>query len=58
MALTWVQGVVNSASTSLTFPMQYVTGTNLCPGCTGTPSTRHQLVGSLTINGTSGVPPP
>lgn len=53
---TWIQGVVDSTSTSLSFPLLYVVGTNQCPGCTGTQSTSTQAVGSLTINSTSGVP--
>lgn len=52
----WLQGVVNSSSTSLGFEMLYVTGSNLCPGCTGTPSTAFQSVGTLSLSGSSGVP--
>lgn len=53
---TWVQGVADSASTSLSFALSSVTGTNLCPGCTGTPSTAAQPAGTLTVSGLSGVP--
>lgn len=53
---TWVQGAVDSTSTSVSFPLLYVIGTNQCPGCTGSPATSTQSVGSLTINSTSGVP--
>lgn len=52
----WLQGVVDSASTSLSFPLNYVTGLNLCPGCTGTPSTSAQAAGTLSISGSAGVP--
>ncbi|MFY2558347.1 S8 family peptidase [Corallococcus terminator] len=52
----WVQGVVTSTSTSLSFPMTYVTGTNLCPGCTGTPSTSSSPAGTFTVNGSAGAP--
>ncbi|WP_163994755.1 S8 family serine peptidase [Pyxidicoccus caerfyrddinensis] len=53
---TWVQGVVDSGSTSLSFSLSYVTGTNLCPGCTGTPSTAVQPAGTFTVSGSAGVP--
>ncbi|WP_164020290.1 S8 family serine peptidase [Pyxidicoccus trucidator] len=53
---TWMQGVADSASTSLSFGLSYVTGTNLCPGCTGTPSVVAQPAGTLTVSGSSGVP--
>ncbi|SDE88471.1 Dual-action HEIGH metallo-peptidase [Myxococcus virescens] len=52
----WLQGVVNSASTSLVFPMTYVTGTNLCPGCTGPTSTSGTAAGTFTVNGSAGTP--
>ncbi|QSQ22617.1 S8 family serine peptidase [Pyxidicoccus parkwayensis] len=53
---TWLQGVVDSASTSLSFPLSYVTGINLCPGCTGTPSTSAQSAGTLNVSSHAGVP--
>ncbi len=53
---TWVQGVVDSASTALSFPLYYVTGSNLCPGCTGTPATAAQPAGTLSVTGSAGVP--
>ncbi|WP_147477255.1 S8 family serine peptidase [Corallococcus sp. AB038B] len=52
----WLQGVVSSASTSLSFPMSYITGTNLCPGCTGTTSTSLTAAGTFTVNGSAGTP--
>jgi len=53
---TWLQGSVNSASTSLVFPLLYVRGKNLCPGCLGTPSTTYQPAGSMTVQGSAGSP--
>ncbi|NBC45909.1 S8 family serine peptidase [Corallococcus exiguus] len=52
----WLQGVVSSTSTSLSFPMAYITGTNLCPGCTGTTSTSATAAGTFTVNGSAGSP--
>ncbi|NOK34717.1 S8 family serine peptidase [Corallococcus exercitus] len=52
----WLQGVASSTSTSLTFPMSYFTGTNLCPGCTGTTSTSATAAGTFTVNGSAGTP--
>ncbi|MCY1041873.1 S8 family serine peptidase [Corallococcus sp. bb12-1] len=52
----WVQGVTTSTSTSLSFPMQYITGTNLCPGCTGTTSTSSTAAGTFTVSGSAGAP--
>ncbi|WP_426750307.1 S8 family serine peptidase [Myxococcus sp. Y35] len=52
----WLQGVVTSTSTSLSFAMNYITGTNLCPGCTGTPSTSATSAGTVTVSGSAGVP--
>jgi hypothetical protein len=53
---TWLQGVANTSGTSLVFPLSYVTGLNLCPGCTGTPSIVVQAAGTLTVTGSSGAP--
>ncbi|MCY1043242.1 hypothetical protein OV208_18135 [Corallococcus sp. bb12-1] len=52
----WLHGSVVSASTSLSVPLNYLTSTTLCPGCTGSPSTNIQSAGTLTVNGISGVP--
>lgn len=53
---TWLQGVVNTTSTKLYFPMLYVKGKNLCPGCVGTPSTSFTPAGTLTVQGATGTP--
>ncbi|WP_141325659.1 S8 family serine peptidase [Myxococcus sp. AB025B] len=52
----WVQGVATSPYTTLSFPLTYVTGTNLCPGCGGTPSTSSIPVGTLSVSGSVGAP--
>ncbi|WIG95944.1 S8 family serine peptidase [Myxococcus sp. SDU36] len=52
----WLQGVVNSSGTSLSFPMSYITGYNLCPGCSGTPSVNSTPAGTFTIHGAAGIP--
>ncbi|AKQ67926.1 Protease [Myxococcus hansupus] len=53
---TWLQGVVNSSGTSLSFPVNYITGTNLCPGCAGTPSVASSAAGTFTVSGSGGAP--
>lgn len=53
---TWVHGVADSESDPLNFPMLYVRGTNLCPGCTGTPSKTFQLAGTMTLKSSAGCP--
>lgn len=53
---TWLQGVVDTSATSFAMPLNYVTGTNLCPGCTGTTSVAVQPVGTLSIQGAGGAP--
>ncbi|WAM28670.1 S8 family peptidase [Myxococcus sp. NMCA1] len=52
----WLQGVVNSSGTSLSFPMSYITGNNLCPGCSGTPSVNSTPAGTFTTSGAAGIP--
>ncbi|GHG92554.1 S8 family serine peptidase [Comamonas sp. JC664] len=53
---TWLQGVGTSSGGTLTFPVNYITGTNLCPGCVGTPSVTGTAAGTFTINGSWGIP--
>jgi serine protease len=53
---TWLQGVGESASTSVTFPMMFITGKNLCPGCVGPTSYSGQAAGTVTVQGALGKP--
>ncbi|WP_224242434.1 S8 family serine peptidase [Hyalangium gracile] len=52
----WMQGLVDTSATSFTIGLNYITGTNLCPGCSGAPSTVSQPAGTLSIAGAGGVP--
>jgi hypothetical protein len=43
-------GVASGAGPNISFAMTRVTGVNLCPGCTGPPSTISNPAGTMTMN--------
>jgi hypothetical protein len=49
---TWAYGVATGGATVVSFNLLRVTGTNLCPGCTGPTSASTATAGTLTVDTT------